>query len=148
MKRTLNNLIHTCSKKYRSSSLCFLLPVIHNIMCNNVMMNKISKIATFITLLFVITACSPNNMVKAREQFWRQKVEQFNPVGKTRAELFEWQKNNNVPLNSFPDKNGIILETIEGDGLVCSKWNLYLSVDAYNKGIITSYSVTSAGVCL
>ncbi|MCU7959453.1 MAG: hypothetical protein KZQ58_05520 [gamma proteobacterium symbiont of Bathyaustriella thionipta] len=112
------------------------------------MMNKISKIATFITLLFVITACSPNNMVKAREQFWRQKVEQFNPVGKTRAELFEWQKNNNVPLNSFPDKNGIILETIEGDGLVCSKWNLYLSVDAYNKGIITSYSVTSAGVCL
>ena len=116
-------------------------------MCES-MMNMISKIAILTTLLFVIAACSSNNSVKEREQVWRQKVEQFKPIGKTKAELFEWQKNNNIPLNSFSDKNGIILETIEGDGLVCFRWIVYLSVEANNKGTITSYSVTSAGVCL
>ena len=112
------------------------------------MLIKTSKLAVFILLLVMATACSSNESVKEREQVWRQKVEQFKPIGKTKTELFEWQKNNNVPLNSFPDKNGIILETIEDDGFVCSKWHVYLSIETNTKGIITAYSVTSAGTCL
>ena len=97
------------------------------------MLIKTSKLAVFILLLVMATACSSNESVKEREQVWRQKVEQFKPIGKTKTELFEWQKNNNVPLNSFPDKNGIILETIEDDGFVCSKWHVYLSIETNTK---------------
>ena len=112
------------------------------------MLIETSKLAVFILLLLIASACSSNVSVKEREQVWRQKVEQFKPIGKTQEELFEWQKNNNVPLNSFPNKSGIILETIEGDGFVCTKWHVYLSIEANSQGIITAYSVTSAGTCL
>ena len=112
------------------------------------MKNNIYKLVILTSLLFMAAACSSNNTVKEREQEWEQKVAQFKPIGKTKAELFEWQKNNNVPLNSFPDKNGIILETIEGDGLVCSRWHVYLSIESDTNGIITAYSISSAGTCL
>ncbi len=106
------------------------------------------KLVVLFLALFSMSACSSNESVKVREQAWREKVEMFQPIGKNQTELFEWQKINNVPLNSFPNKSGIILETIKGDGLVCSRWHVFLSTELDSTDRIENYAVKSAGVCL
>ena len=106
------------------------------------------KLVVLFLALFLMSACSSNESVKVREQAWREKVEMFQPIGKNQAELFEWQKTNNVPLNSFPNNSSIILETIEGNGLVCSRWHVFLSTKLDSTEKIKSYAVKSAGTCL
>ena len=113
-----------------------------------VVMSLSAKLVVLFSALFFIAGCSSNESVKVREETWKAKVEQFQPVGKTRGELFEWQKINDVPLSSFPNEGGTILETIEGDGLVCSRWHIFLSTKLDSSGKIESYTVTSAGSCL
>jgi hypothetical protein len=106
------------------------------------------KIALLLSLILISISCSSSGSVEERQEFWQKKIEAFEPVGKTRSELFDWQINNDVPLNSFPNKGGIILEVIEGDSLVCSKWHILLSIDVDSNNLISNYSVTSAGTCL
>ncbi|WP_221794669.1 hypothetical protein [Oceanobacter mangrovi] len=54
--------------------------------------------------LFVIavSACSSNSIITEKEREWIQKLQIFDPVGKSKEELFKWQSDNGVPLNSFP----------------------------------------------
>ncbi|WP_346837031.1 hypothetical protein [Microbulbifer sp. SAOS-129_SWC] len=111
-------------------------------------MTNISNWIVLPTILLVLFGCSSNDAVVEKEHEWRTKLEQFQPIGKTRKELFDWQNKNGVQLDSFPHKKGIILESIEGDGLVCSKWNIYLAIDVDSNEKISSYSVSSAGTCL
>ena len=116
-------------------------------MCKGVVMYKAYKSVIFLLLLALATACSSNNVVREHKQVWVEKLAKFNPIGKTKAELFEWQKNNNIPLNSFPNDNGILLETIKDNGFVCSRWMIFLSTEE-NHGKITKYSVSTSGTCL
>ena len=107
-----------------------------------------AKIAALVAVVLILSSCDNREDIQLREQFWREKLEHFAPVGKIKAELFEWQKNNDVPLNSFPNEEGVILESIEGDGFVCATWHVLLSTKLDSKGRIVNYAVTSAGSCL
>lgn len=95
----------------------------------------------------VIVGCSSGEAVDAKEQEWRARLEQFQPVGKTAGELFSWQLANGVRLNSFPNAGGVILEAVEGDGLFCSTWHVLLSIEVNASNQITEYSVSSAEAC-
>jgi hypothetical protein len=106
------------------------------------------KLAILTSLLIFLFGCSSTDLVKVKEQNWRVKLEQFQPVGKTRLELFNWQKENDIPLDSFPHKGGVILETVEGDGLVCSKWRVMLLIEIDSNERISTYAVSSTGTCL
>ncbi|WP_045856724.1 hypothetical protein [Teredinibacter purpureus] len=111
-------------------------------------MRAFVKVTLLLSVIVSLISCSSSGAVEERQEFWLQKISEFKPVGKTRSELFEWQKTNDIPLNSFPNKGGVILEVIEGDGLVCSKWHILLSIDVDSNDLISNYSVTSAGTCL
>lgn len=111
-------------------------------------MNKRFKIDILLSILLLLVACSFNDIIVEKEREWRNKVELFQPLGKTKRELFDWQNDNGVQLNSFPHEAGIVLESIEGDGLVCTRWNIYLSIEMDSKERISSYTVSSAGICL
>ncbi len=111
-------------------------------------MNFSAKIAALVALVLILSSCDDRGDIQIREQFWREKLEHFAPAGKTKAELFEWQKKNDVPLNSFPNDEGVILESIEGDEFVCGTWHVLLSTELDPKGRIVNYAVTSAGSCL
>lgn len=117
-------------------------------MCNRLKKYKLGLCLFFAIQILLLSACAPNDKVKAREQAWKQKLEQFNPIGKKATELLEWQNKNNIPLNSYPDKHGTILETLDGDGFICTRWNIYLKTEINSNKIVTAYSVKSVGRCL
>ena len=102
----------------------------------------------FHTLLLVLVGCSANDTIVEKEQKWKTKVEQFQPIGKSRTELLDWQNKSDVQLTSSPHEEVIILESIKGDGLVCSKWNIFLTFQVDSVEKVSGYSVTSAGTCL
>lgn len=109
---------------------------------------KLLVVVFFSIPFLLVSSCAPNGKVTAREQAWKQKLEEFKPIGKTTTELIEWENKNHIPLNSYPDKNGTILETIEGDGFICTRWNIYLSIESNTNRVIMAYSVNSKGRCL
>lgn len=108
----------------------------------------LARITALLAISLLLISCGDREDVQIREDFWRAKLEHFSPVGKTKDELFEWQKSNNVPLSSFPNEEGVILESIEGDGFVCGTWNVLLSIDMDSDERIVNYSVKSSGSCL
>lgn len=110
-------------------------------------MKRFHQLSILLLCLF-IQACSAKDEIEAKEKVWKAKLIEFEPIGKTKKELFKWQNENGVPLNSFPREEGIILETVEGDGWVCSMWHVYLSTETDKQGKISRYSVSSAGSCL
>jgi hypothetical protein len=111
-------------------------------------MSDIFNRIVFTAIIMVLLSCASSDLISKKEQVWRDKLEVFQPIGKTKKELFDWRNENGVPLNSYTYKEGIILETINGDGLVCSKWNIFLSIELDANKKIASYSVSSAGTCL
>jgi hypothetical protein len=111
-------------------------------------MRKFLHPFSILIMCVFVQACSANDVVKVKEEVWKAKLNEFQPIGKSREELFKWQNENGVTLNSFPRKEGVILETVEGDGWVCSMWHIYLSIETDKQNNISEYSVSSAGSCL
>lgn len=104
---------------------------------------------SILVICFIAQACSANNdAIEAKENVWKSKLNEFQPIGKSRKELLKWQNENGVLLNSFPREEGIILESVDGDGWVCSMWHIYLSIETDEQERISGYSVSSAGSCL
>ena len=109
-----------------------------------------TSLIRFVTLAacLLLQACSAGPVVEAKEERWKAKLSEFQPIGKSRDDLLTWQRNNAVPLNSFPREEGTVLETVEGNSWVCSRWHIYLATESNEQGTITAYSVSSAASCL
>lgn len=111
-------------------------------------MNRTLSCTIILSITFLVSSCSANQTVLEKEKAWESKLEQFQPIGKTRKQLFDWQNEVGVPLGSFPHKEGVILESVEGGSFVCSTWHIYLSIEVEATEKISEYSVSSAGSCL
>lgn len=111
-------------------------------------MKHLAKSLLALIAILAIQGCSAGDDVAEKEAGWKEKLAKFQPVGKSVEELNQWQIENSVPFNSYPRDEGLILETVEGDGFVCSKWHIYLSIKTDEHAIISEYSISSAGSCL
>jgi hypothetical protein len=115
---------------------------------SNMRMKQFLRCFSILVICLVVQACSANDATEVREEAWKAKLSEFQPIGKSREELLKWQNENGVPLNSFPREEGIILETVKGDGWVCSIWHIYLSIEIDEQAKISGYSVSSVGSCI
>ncbi len=104
-----------------------------------------------IGILFFVASCS-NTGASDRELFWKGALTEYDPIGKTRPELWKFLHGDmDVVLDSFPrGENGDskLLESLSGDGLICSKWDIFLSAEYDDQGMVTSWVVSSVGSCL
>jgi len=101
-----------------------------------------------LVLVIFLSSCSSGINVNEREVYWKEKLEEFHPIGKTGTEIFEWGVKNKIPQKSFPYEEGVILETLEDNSFVCSHWDIYLSIVFNSNNVIESYSISSSGTCL
>ena len=111
-------------------------------------MKHLAKSLLVLIVCFAMQGCSAGDDAAGKETVWKKKLAKFQPIGKSLEELNQWQIENAVPLNSYPRDEGLILETVEGDGIVCSRWHIYLSLETDEHAIISGYSISSAGSCL
>ncbi len=110
-------------------------------------MSKNIRIIFTFYFIAVLSGCASTESISVAERRWTEKLDKFQPIGKTRKMLLMWLMENNVPINSLP-KEEVILESITGDGFVCSKWHVLLSVSFNVSENIETYSVSSAGTCI
>lgn len=103
----------------------------------------------FLAIYFiaVLSGCASPESISIAETRWKTKIEKFQPIGKGKKDLFSWLRGNDVRINSSP-REAIILESIAGNGFVCSKWYILLSIDFDATESIKSYNISSAGTCL
>lgn len=110
-------------------------------------MIKVIRNILIIYFIAMLSGCASPESISAAEKKWKAKLVAYQPLGKGKKDLFSWLRENDVPMNSFP-REAIILESIAGDGIVCSKWHVLLSVEFNDSENIESYDILSAGTCL
>jgi len=96
--------------------------------------------------LILSSGCT--NELESRKAHWEEQLKLFDPVGKEKDELLNWLGKQDI--KSYADKSdlGAVLERVEGNGIVCSKWLIHLSVKLDEQGVVRSYTLETPGICL
>jgi len=99
-----------------------------------------------IIILLLGSGCT--NDLEIRKTHWEEELEMFDPVGKRKDELLSWLSKQHIEPYADKSDLGAILEEIEGNGIVCSKWLIQLSAKLDEQSVVSSYSLETPGICL
>ena len=99
-----------------------------------------------IIILLLGFSCTDN--LEIRLAHWREELEMLDPVGKRKEELLSWLRKQDIEWYTDKSDLGAILEEIDGNGFVCSKWLIQLPAKLNEQNVVRSYSLEAPGICL
>lgn len=111
--------------------------------------------------LILMMGCTSSESVSEIEARWKDRLEAFQPVGKSRQMLASWLMEHNKQMDMLPVKTTailgmddfqagavVMLESVEGDGIVCTDWSVMLSLSFRDDESIEAYRLETLGHCL
>ena len=113
------------------------------------MLSFIQTVIRFILpliVLIMISGCT--NELEVRKAHWEEQLKMFDPVGKEKDSLLNWLSKQDIESHTSKSDLAAVLEDIEGDGIVCSKWSILLSAKLDNQDFVRSYALETHGHCL
>ncbi len=119
------------------------------------------RIYFLIIPLILIIGCTSSESPTEVEKKWKGRLESFQPVGKSRQMLASWLMEYNKQMDMLPVKTTailgmddfradavVMLESVEGDGIVCTDWSVMLSLSFRDDESVEAYKVDILGHCL
>jgi hypothetical protein len=99
--------------------------------------------------VFLLFGCGPATpSAEERANSWQQRVNSELPIASPRSAVLAWAQKNAVRLSDEgPSRQRGALETLTGDGIVCSKWHISLALSYDASDTLQSAKVEKAGLC-
>jgi hypothetical protein len=103
--------------------------------------------AALIIILLVSTTCCVSSEGATRAQYWKREVELLNTekiqLSKVQVKYTQFE-----PIFD-PSRNTLtIIESVDANNLVCSKWYYIITVKGDSTGVVEKASLSETGTCL
>ncbi|NNE33605.1 MAG: hypothetical protein HKN13_00100 [Rhodothermales bacterium] len=113
----------------------------------------VNRFAVIVVLALLVTGCKSEDILAEREAYWTGELAVFFSESRTLAELRSWLREHEV-IYTFDEQEvvdgewSVVLEQVDGDGLVCAFWLARLEVKIQSGGMISDHAFSKEGMCL
>ncbi|WP_444912494.1 hypothetical protein [Microbulbifer sp. PAAF003] len=105
----------------------------------------------FLLVFGALIGCQSNSSnSEERTSFWKEKISKEIAVGAKRKYIETWAEKQGFKLSYDERDNYLfaIVESLDGDGIVCSKWHVGAKFILDKSGQLESQEIEAHGTCL